>query len=81
MAAEDPKQLEKLLAQAEDEDDVKAANLAMREVEIDNEDFDETAGRAADEQEEEAVAEEDEYEGTAHVDEYMIRFIANGHYY
>lgn len=53
----------------------------MREVEIDNEDFDETAGRAADEQEEEAVAEEDEYEGTAHVDEYMIRFIANGHYY
>ncbi|KOH01161.1 chromatin-remodeling protein SWR1 [Saccharomyces eubayanus] len=81
MAAEDPKQLEKLLAQAEDEDDVKAANLAMREVEIDNEDFDETAGRAADEQEEEEVAEVDEYEGTAHVDEYMIRFIANGHYY
>ncbi|EJS42296.1 swr1p [Saccharomyces arboricola H-6] len=81
MAAKDPKQLEKLLAQAEDEDDVKAANLAMREVEIDNEDFDETAERKAANGEEVGSTEADEYEGTAHVDEYMIRFIANGHYY
>ncbi|QHS72527.1 chromatin-remodeling protein SWR1 [Saccharomyces paradoxus] len=81
VAAKDPRQLERLLAQAEDEDDVKAANLAMREVEIDNEDFDESAEKKAANEEGESPAELDEYEGTAHVDEYMIRFIANGYYY
>ncbi|CAI4058899.1 hypothetical protein SKDZ_04G5350 [Saccharomyces kudriavzevii ZP591] len=81
IATKDPKQLEKLLAQAEDEDDVRAANLAMREVEIDNEDFDETAERKVGNEEKEGPIKVDEYEGTAHVDEYMIRFIANGYYY
>lgn len=81
VAAKDPRQLERLLAQAEDEDDVKAANLAMREVEIDNDDFDESTEKKAANEEEENHAELDEYEGTAHVDEYMIRFIANGYYY
>ncbi|CCH58131.1 hypothetical protein TBLA_0A03310 [Henningerozyma blattae CBS 6284] len=62
--------VEKLLAQAEDEADVKAANLAMKEYDdIDQEDF-------VDEQ---PVVKEDEYEGTNHVEEYMLRYIANGY--
>lgn len=76
-ANKNPKSLEKLLAQAEDEDDVKAANLAMREVDIDNEDFEETPqgdSHGGDN-------EYDEYEGTNHVEEYMLRFIANGYYF
>lgn len=47
VAAKDHRQLERLLAQAEDEDDVKAANLAMREVEIDNDDFDESTEKSS----------------------------------
>lgn len=39
------------------------------------------AQKKAANEEEENHAELDEYEGTAHVDEYMIRFIANGYYY
>ncbi|GME69244.1 unnamed protein product [[Candida] boidinii] len=34
-----------MLAQAEDADDAKAANLAMQEVEVDNADFDENAAK------------------------------------
>ncbi|KAL3239672.1 chromatin-remodeling protein SWR1 [Nakaseomyces bracarensis] len=82
-ANKDPKKLEKLLAQAEDEDDVKAANLAMREVHVDDDDFQENENakklnilNGGDEEEE-----YDEFEGTNHVEEYMIRFIANGYYY
>ncbi|SCU82147.1 LANO_0B05248g1_1 [Lachancea nothofagi CBS 11611] len=77
-ATKDPRKLEKLLAQAEDADDVKAAKLAMREVEVDNEDFQEMKSRA---EEDGGDGLEDEYEGTNHVEEYMIRFIANGCYY
>lgn len=73
----DPKSLEKLLAQAEDEDDVKAANLAMKEVDIDNEDFEETSELDTANG---AINETDEYEGTNHVEEYMLKFIANGYY-
>lgn len=76
-ANKNPKSLEKLLAQAEDEDDVKAANLAMREVDIDNEDFEETPEGGSGNGEDEY----DEYEGTNHVEEYMLRFIANGFYF
>lgn len=80
----DPRSLEKLLAQAEDEDDVKAANLAMKEVEVDNEDF--TDQNASGEQQQSSALEAtpepyDEYEGTNHVEEYMLRYIANGYYY
>lgn len=75
-ASKNPKSLEKLLAQAEDEDDVKAANLAMREVDIDNEDFEETSQGDS----HNGNKEYDEYEGTNHVEEYMLRFIANGYY-
>ncbi|QLQ80691.1 hypothetical protein HG537_0E00440 [Torulaspora globosa] len=79
----DPRSLEKLLAQAEDEDDVMAANLAMKEVEVDNNDF--TDQNPSNEQQAsaaEATPEPyDEYEGTNHVEEYMLRFIANGYYY
>lgn len=84
-ANNDPKKLEKLLAQAEDEDDVKAANLAMQEVEVDNDDFDEHkvptlhGESTGTDLAKERI--EDEYEGTNHVEEYMLRFIANGYYY
>ncbi|KAK5782154.1 hypothetical protein RI543_000078 [Arxiozyma heterogenica] len=73
----DPKNLEKLLAQAEDEDDVKAANLAMKEVDIDNEDFEETSELDSANG---TTKDIDEYEGTNHIEEYMLRFIANGFY-
>lgn len=83
-ANKDPKKLEKLLAQAEDEDDVRAANLAMREVNVDDDDFQENGNtkkpnilNGGDELDEE----EDQYDGTGHVEEYMIRLIANGYYY
>lgn len=85
-ANKDPKRLEKLLAQAEDEDDVKAANLAMQEVEVDNEDFEEQKnpdGRPVSENSARVSEDtiDDEYQGTNHVEEYMLRFIANGYYY
>lgn len=73
----DPKSLEKLLAQAEDEDDVKAANLAMKEVDIDNEDFEETSELDNADGTSNKIA---DYDGTNHVEEYMLRFIANGYY-
>ncbi|CCE62864.1 hypothetical protein TPHA_0D02260 [Tetrapisispora phaffii CBS 4417] len=72
--------LESLLAHAEDEEDVKAANLAMKEIEVDNEDFDENADQNSKDEpgpDSELVL----YEGTKHVEEYMLRFIANGYYY
>ncbi|CAB4253786.1 similar to Saccharomyces cerevisiae YDR334W SWR1 Swi2/Snf2-related ATPase that is the structural component of the SWR1 complex [Maudiozyma barnettii] len=74
--SKNPRDLEKMLAQAEDADDVKAANLAMKEVEVDDEDFTENLDAEHD-----IKDEEDEYEGTHHVEEYMIRMIANGYYY
>lgn len=85
-ASKDPRSLEKLLAQAEDEDDVKAAHSAMKEVNADDDDFAENANPEAEKPsisniEEEAQELFDEYEGTNHVEEYMIRFIANGYYY
>lgn len=73
----DPKKLEKMLAQAEDEDDVKAANLAMKEVDVDNEDFEETSESGT---KNGTTNDIDEYEGTNHVEEYMLRFIASGYY-
>lgn len=76
--SKNPKHLEKILAQAEDEDDVRAANLAMKEVEIDDEDFTEDITQDDKSKKKEVV---DEYEGTSHVEEYMIRLIANGYYY
>ncbi|KAH9198740.1 SNF2 family N-terminal domain-containing protein [Zygosaccharomyces rouxii] len=88
-ASKDPRRLEKLLAQAEDEDDVKAAHLAMKEVDADDNDFaenvnpDGTEGQKpiTSKVDDDAQDEFDEYEGTNHVEEYMIRFIANGYYY
>ncbi|CEP62348.1 chromatin-remodeling protein SWR1 LALA0_S05e03620g [Lachancea lanzarotensis] len=77
-ASKDPRKLEKLLAQAEDADDVKAANSALKEVEMDNEDFQEK-NPGMEENGDGPL--EDEFEGTGHVEEYMIRFIANGCYF
>lgn len=81
--SKDPRSLEKMLAQAEDEDDVKAANLAMKEVEVDNEDFIEQnpSGGQQPSASVSALQPYDEYEGTNHVEEYMLRYIANGYYY
>lgn len=80
---QDQKNLNKLLAQAEDEDDAKAAKSALREVNVDNEDFQEGSVAAQDGNSDNENNEdsEDEYGGTSHVEEYMVRFIANGFYY
>ena len=89
--------MEKLLAQAEDEADRVAANAAMREVAIDDEDFDEeknngtTNGPVRDKlsstmndigtgQNTRRTEDEDFDEGIGHIDEYMLRFIADGYY-
>ena len=74
--ANDPKNLEKLLAQAEDKDDVRAANLALQEVEVDDEDFNEEENQDETKGQSDVV---DEYEGTGHVEEYMIRMVADGY--
>ena len=93
--------LSKLLAQAEDEDDAKAVNVALQESNLDSEDFKEASSIPAmttanglplattngidttstQQTEQQLAAYDDEYEGTNHVEEYMIRFIANGFYY
>lgn len=80
------------LAQAEDEDDRAAASAAMQEVAVDDEDFNEenrtsegTPGTQTPGAEEVTVKngelEDADYdEGIGHVDEYMLRFIADGNY-
>lgn len=86
--------MEKLLAQAEDEADRVAANAAMREVAIDDEDFDEnnqdSGGPLRDKltstmndigDKKPGKTEDEDYDaGIGHVDEYMLRFIADGYY-
>lgn len=93
--------VENVLAQAEDEDDRAAANAAMKEVAIDDEDFDEESKAATNSatpaqtpapdgeadsvvkmnSKSDALEDVDYDEGVNHVDEYMLRFIANGHYW
>lgn len=83
-----------LLAQAEDEDDREAANAAMKEVAIDDEDFDEESKSAAGtpsqtpgpEQTQDGTSKSTEVDvdfeqGIGHVDEYMLRFLSNGYYW
>ncbi|KAG2732166.1 hypothetical protein G9P44_004583 [Scheffersomyces stipitis] len=92
--------MEKAFAQVEDEDDRTAANEAMKEVAVDDEDFDEesksatTGGTPAQTPGPEgsvppvgvpAVKQDepvdvDYEEGIGHIDEYMLRFIADGYY-
>lgn len=85
-----------VLAQAEDEEDRAAASEAMKEVAIDNEDFDdenkpitEGTGSATPNPEAGPVGasndgddnlDVDYAEGVGHIDEYMIRFISEGFY-
>lgn len=67
--------LERVLAEAEDDMDARAAKVAMREVtNLDAEDF-------GDKAEEEAEEEEEEEEGISSVDDYMIRFIEGGYFW
>lgn len=92
--------VENVLAQAEDEDDRTAASEAMKEVAIDDEDFNDesrsatTGGTPSQTPAPSAVdtsikagsksndLEDVDYEeGVNHVDEYMLRFIANGYYW
>lgn len=88
--------MEKLLAQAEDEADRVAANAAMREVAIDDEDFTEdkdgdgkapvsdklssTMNDIGSGKAQASTGDEDYDEGIRHIDEYMLRFIADGYY-
>ncbi|KAM9911656.1 hypothetical protein OXX69_003313 [Metschnikowia pulcherrima] len=73
-----------LLAQAEDEADRNAAKEAMKEVAVDDEDFTEESkqGTPAPKKgpNDMDTADEDFEEGVGHIDEYMLRCIADGHY-
>lgn len=87
------------LAQAEDEEDRAAANLAMKEVQVDDEDFEEenkapTAEGSTSQTPrnegtptpvnhgpKENIEDADYEEGVGHIDEYMLRFIADGYYW
>ncbi|CAK7902825.1 helicase Swr1p [[Candida] anglica] len=96
--------VDSVLAQAEDEDDRAAANAAMKEIQVDDEDFDEenkpttTGGTPAstpgptptmsgtpapvpEAHVNPDLADVDFEEGVGHVDEYMLRFIADGNYW
>ncbi|CAH6719822.1 helicase Swr1p [[Candida] jaroonii] len=68
--------IENALMQAEDEDDRAAASAAMKETAVDDNDFNEdpNAGNKGDNDD------MDYDEGVGHVDEYMLRYIANGYY-
>lgn len=73
-----------LLAQAEDEADRNAAKEAMKEVAVDDEDFTEESkqgtpapGKNAEDTD---MADADYEEGVGHIDEYMLRCIADGYY-
>ncbi|QFZ29001.1 putative helicase [Clavispora lusitaniae] len=74
-----------LLAQAEDEADRVAAKEAMKEVAVDEDDFNEdskqgtpTPGKP---KREEGDTEDGDYdEGVGHIDEYMLRYIGEGFY-
>lgn len=71
-----------LLAQAEDEADRNAAKEAMKEVAVDEEDFNENSKdpskpkRGA----EDGMDDEDYDDGIGHIDEYMLRYIGEGFY-
>lgn len=71
-----------VLAQAEDEADRKAAKEAMKEVAVDEEDFNEETGEPGKpkRREEDGMDDEDYDDGIGHIDEYMLRFIGEGFY-
>lgn len=75
-----------LLAEAEDEADRVAAKEAMKEVVVDDEDFNEdskqgTPGLDGKPSREAGDLDDGDYdEGVGHIDEYMLRFIGEGHY-
>lgn len=75
----DSTRLNSALAQAEDETDAKAAKEAMKEVNLDDVDFDENEAGENNKEQHESFGQDDE--GFGHIDEYMIRYIANGYYY
>lgn len=71
-----------ILAQAEDEADRKAAKEAMKEVAVDEEDFneenkDDDKPKRGDE---DGMDDEDYDDGIGHIDEYMLRYIGEGYY-
>ena len=84
--------IEEMLAQAEDESDRVAANAAMQEVAVDQEEFDEktksdSAYQTPNSTKTPSVPSKDsgnlddmDYEEVCHIDEYMLRFIANGYF-
>lgn len=77
---------ENALMAAEDEDDRKAASAAMKETAVDDEDFNEEAASASqtpgpDKEKNRTGGDDMDYEeGVGHIDEYMLKFIANGYY-
>lgn len=77
----DTSKLNNALLQAEDAQDAQAARAAMREVALDEEDFNEDGKEGEEDNSNELNNDDDEHEGTGHIDEYMIRYIANGYYY
>lgn len=74
------------LAQAEDEADRNAAREAMKEVAVDDEDFNEDSKASDDPRAKPKgvkggnLDDADYDEGVGHIDEYMLRYIAEGYY-
>ncbi|PSK75335.1 hypothetical protein CJJ07_004902 [Candidozyma auris] len=74
-----------VLAQAEDEADRNAAREAMKEVAVDDEDFNEEKGAEDPRKGPRGLKggnldDADYDEGVGHIDEYMLRYIAEGYY-
>lgn len=69
-----------LLAQAEDEADRNAAREAMKEVAVDDEDFNEESKASSEKPEKSSLDDEDYDAGVGHIDEYMLRYIGEGYY-
>ncbi|KAH3673271.1 hypothetical protein WICMUC_003730 [Wickerhamomyces mucosus] len=75
----DSSKIGNVLAQAEDDADAVAAKEAMKEVELDNDDFVEDESKKVGEEDNDLFDRDED--GIGHIDEYMIRYIANGYYY
>lgn len=70
-----------LLAQAEDEADRNAAREAMKEVAVDDEDFNEESKASSEKPENKKSLDDEDYDdGVGHIDEYMLRYIGEGYY-
>lgn len=73
--------IEQALMQAEDDEDRTAATAAMKETAVDDEDFNEENPEPGPPSAKKGEGDDEDYEdGVGHIDEYMLRYMANGYY-